>query len=228
MDCLPTSSCSDALRPHRPSPQIQERSEHEMRSPRQQAGPFFPLDRGGFASGGQAVAESFINNWVNRLKAGAREEIEETARSALSYLVLYGMTAVAALLALIFFTLAVFWWLAAQLSAITAALIITAFYAVTATVLFLWASWSDEPRQITGAPTGVETATVEETEPQRPAGALDLNFDGVARTLADAGFRTESLIVSASSELARHLTPLQLMALVFVGSFLFGCRLRRR
>lgn len=174
------------------------------------------------------MAKSFINSWVNRLKASAREEIEETARSALSYVVLYGMTAVAALLALIFFTLAVFWWLAAQLSAITAALIITAFYAVTATVLFLWASWSNEPHPMTGAPLAAETTTVEETVPERPAGTLDLNFDGVARALADAGFRTESLIVSASSELARHLTPLQLMALVFVGSFLFGCRLRRR
>lgn len=174
------------------------------------------------------MARSFLSSWVNRLKASAREEIQETARGAALYIVLYGIAAVAALMALVFLTLAVFWWLAEETSAPSAALVITAFYAVVAAVVIIWASWSGETASADGPvperemPSPRVRATVD--MPNR----MGVDLDSVARTLSDAGFRTESLIVSSSSEVLRQLTPLQFVGLVFVASFLFGRRLRRR
>ncbi len=174
------------------------------------------------------MARSFLDSWVNRLKASAREEIQETARSALLYVILYAVAAVAALIALVFLTLAVFWLLAAELSAVASALIITAFYAVVAAAVLIWASWSgdvsehNEPRPEDLAAAQAASDTPDMTD------MMGVNLDSVSRTLADAGFRIESLVVSASGEVLKHLTPLQFVALVLVGSFLFGRRLRRR
>ncbi len=174
---------------------------------------------------GDVVARSFLDRWVNRLTASAREEIQETARSALLYLV----AALAALVALLFLTLAAFWWLAAALSAVAAALLLTAFYAVAAAVLLIWASWSQEPATERKAAPEQEAAVRETDDGLRNMpDRMGVDLDGFARTLADAGFRTESLVVAASSGIVRQLTPLQFLGLVFVGSFLVGRRLRRR
>lgn len=176
------------------------------------------------------MARSLLDSWVNRLKASAREEIQETARSAALYIVLYGAAAVAALMAVIFLTLAAFWWLTEELSAPAAALVITLFYAIVAAVVLIWASWSGETPTESGPPLQTETAAPAKTEyemrdmPQR----MGVDLDNIARMLSDSGFRTEGLIVSTSSELLRQLTPLQFVGLVFVASFLFGRRLRRR
>ncbi len=168
------------------------------------------------------MAVSFVQRWLNRAKASAREEIQETARSALAYVV----AVFALLMAIVFLTLAAFWWLEDALSAVAAALIITAFYASVAAVVLIRASWSSHPQS---------TQAVSEQAPPEEAEALTgdmpsnlgVDLGGVARMLADSGFRTESLIVSASSEVTRQLTPLQFVGLVFVASFLFGRRLRR-
>lgn len=170
------------------------------------------------------MARSILDRWVNRLKASAREEIQETARSAL----LYAIAAVAMLMALVFLTLAAFWWLAAELSAVAAALIVTAVYAVVAASVLIWASWTSEPAVAREAAPVDATRAVAESEPQDMPDRMGIDLDSVARTLADAGFRAESLAVTASSGLLRQLTPLQFIGLVFVGSFLFGRRLRRR
>ena len=178
------------------------------------------------------MARSFLDRWVNRLKTSAREEIQETARSALHYVVLYAIAAVAGLIALVFLTLAVFWWLSVELSPIPAALVVTIFYAIVAAVVVIWASWN-------GAVSGASSAPQPQKESAEPEEAaygstpdmtdmMGVNLDSVAGTLAGAGFRTESLVVSASSEVLKQLTPLQFVAFVFVGSFLFGRRLRRR
>lgn len=170
------------------------------------------------------MAESIVDRWVNRLKASAREEIQGTVRSAL----LYSVGAAAALMAIVFLTLAVFWWLAAELSPIEAALIITAFYAVVAAVVLIWASRTGEPAE--AIQTVPPDTTVHEaySPPRDMPERMGVNLESVAKTLADAGFRTESLVVTASSDVLRQLTPLQFVGLVFVGSFLFGRRLRRR
>ena len=166
------------------------------------------------------MARSIVDRWVNRLKASAREEIQETARSALLYLI----AAVAVLMALVFMTLAAFWWLAAELSPIMAALIITAFYAVIAAAMLIWASWTGEAAPL--PEVAPQTSVIHEAPRDMPD-LMGVNLDSVAKTLADAGFRTESLVISASGDLLRQLTPLQFLGLVFVGSFLFGRRLRR-
>ncbi|MCL4764896.1 MAG: phage holin family protein [Hyphomicrobiaceae bacterium] len=171
------------------------------------------------------MATSFLDRWVNRLKASAREEIQETARSAL----LYAVAAAAALAALLFLTLAAFWWLEAELSAVAAALVLTVFYSVAAAVVLIWASWSSGAAPVAEPPPQQRADVRDMPSQQRNmVDRMGVNLDGVARTLAGAGFRTESLVVTASSELARQLSPLQLVGLVFVGSFLFGRRLRRR
>lgn len=174
------------------------------------------------------MARSFLDSWVNRLKASAREEIQETARSAALYIVLYGIAAVAALIALVFLTLAVFWWLAEQISAPSAALVITAFYAVVAAVILIWATWSGEAATTRAQPPEREEPGPRVQEAMDMPNRMGVDLDSVARMLSDAGFRTESLIVSTSSEVLRQLTPLQFVGLVFVASFLFGRRLRRR
>lgn len=169
------------------------------------------------------MARSFVDSWINRLKASAREEIQQTARGML----LYAVAAVLGLIGLVFLTLAVFWWLSSQLTATPAALVIAGFYAIIAIVVLMWASLSS------GTPVSEpppEQAAVAETEAklQDISQTMGVDLETVARTLAGAGFRTESLVVSASSELARHLTPLQFVGLVFVASFFFGRRLGRR
>lgn len=177
------------------------------------------------------MARSFVDRWVSRLRRSAREEIQETARSALHYVVLYAITAVAGLMALVFLTLAVFWSLTLELSPIAAALIITIFYAVVAAVVLLWASWNGSAATVSGPHLQEEGAEPENAGDGGTPDVTDMmgvNLDSVARTLASAGFQTESLVVSASSEVLKQLTPLQFVALVFVGSFLFGRRLRRR
>ncbi len=177
------------------------------------------------------MARSFVDRWVSRLRRSAREEIQETARSALHYVVLYAITAVAGLMALVFLTLAVFWWLILELSPIAAALVITVFYAVVAAVVLLWASWNGSAGTVSGPQLQEEGAEPEDAGDSATPDMTDMmgvNLDSVARTLASAGFQTESLVVSASSEVLKQLTPLQFVALVFVASFLFGRRLRRR
>lgn len=173
------------------------------------------------------MARSFLESWVNRLKASAREEIQETARSAALYLVLYGVAVVAALMALVFLTLAVFWWLGEQLSATSAALIITAFYAIVAAVVLIWASWSGETAEASPPPPAEFASSPDEDMRDMPS-KMGVDLDTVARMLSGAGFRTEGLIVSTSSEVLRQLTPLQFVGLVFVASFLVGRKLRRR
>lgn len=174
------------------------------------------------------MASSFLDSWVNRLKASAREEIQETARSAALYLALYGIAAVAALIAVVFLTLAVFWWMAGELSAPAAALVIAAFYVVVAAVVLIWASWNGEMTGVRGPPPERDVPSPPETGARDMPHRMGVDLDSVARTLADAGFRTEGLIVSTSGEVLRRLTPLQFVGLVFVASFLFGRRLRRR
>lgn len=170
------------------------------------------------------MARSIVDRWVSRLKASAREEIQETARTAS----LYAVAAIAGLMALVFLTLAAFWWLAAELNAVSAALIVTAFYTIVAAVVLAWASWSNQPtaavQQVPESPAASELYSSPPDMPNR----MGVDIDSVARTLSTAGFRTEGLILSASSDLVRQLTPLQFVGLVFVGSFLFGRRLRRR
>jgi hypothetical protein len=56
---------------------------------------------------------------------------------------------------------------------------------------------------------------------------MGVDIDDVAQTLAAAGYRAESLAVMAASDVAKQLSPLQFLCLVFVGSFFFGRRLRR-
>lgn len=174
------------------------------------------------------MARSFLDSWVNRLKASAREEIQETARSAVLYIVLYGVAAVAALIALVFLTLAVFWWLSERISSPSAALVITVFYVIVAAVVLIWASWSGGTATTSGPPPEREVPSPRMRESVDMPNRMGVDLDSVARTLSDAGFRTESLIVSSSSEVLRQLTPLQFVGLVFVASFLFGRRLRRR
>ena len=169
---------------------------------------------------------SFLNRWVNSLKESAREEIQETARSASLYII----AGVAGLMMLIFLTLAGFWWLEIKYGPIAAALIAAGCYAAVAAIFAIWAWWHG--RAI--APAAEHSAAQE----QQPAAAADVNafadmpdkmgidLDSVAGTLSDAGYRTEALIVTASKELLKQLTPLQFISLVFVGSFLFGRRLR--
>ena len=84
------------------------------------------------------MAKSFLDRWVGRLKASAREEIQETVRTV----VLYAVAAVAALIAVVFLTIAAFWALAAELTPISAALIVAGFYIVVAAGVLIWASWS--------------------------------------------------------------------------------------
>lgn len=174
------------------------------------------------------MASSFLDSWVNRLKKSAREEIQETARSAALYLVLYAVAAVAALIALVFLTLAVFWWLAEQLSAPPAALIITVFYTVVAAVVLIWASWSGETTANSRPLQEREAPSPPERRARDMPDRMGVDLDSVASSLAAAGFRTESLMVSTSSEVLRQLTPLQFVGLVLVASFLLGRRLRRR
>jgi hypothetical protein len=172
------------------------------------------------------VARSFLDRWVNRLKASAREEIQETARSVL----LYAAGAAACLMSIVFLTLAAFWWLSREFDPIVAALIITAFYAVLAAVLLIWASWGSragEAREPTPKPVPAAERQVTANAGDMPA-KLGIDLDSVARTLGEAGYRLEGAVVAAGSELVKQLTPLQFVALVFVGSFLFGRRLRRR
>jgi len=165
-----------------------------------------------------------LDRWVSRLKASAREEIQETARTAL----LYAVAAVAGLLAVVFLTLAALWWLAGELGLISAALIVTAFYAVVAAVLLIWASWSGEtPAELQPASEAKAVRDSYIGAPDMP-GRIGVDLDGVARTLSDAGFRAEGLVLSASSDLVRQLTPLQFVGLVFLGSFFLGRRVRRR
>jgi len=176
---------------------------------------------------GKLVAKSFLENWVSRLKASAREEIQETARSAAHYIVLYGVAAVAALMALVFLTLAAFWWLGEQLSATSAALIITAFYGIVAAIVLIWAAGSGETTEAS-PPRPAEVAALPEDEKRDMPSKMGVDLDNVARMLSDAGFRTEGLLVATLSEVLRQLTPLQFVSLVFVASFLVGRRLRRR
>jgi hypothetical protein len=56
---------------------------------------------------------------------------------------------------------------------------------------------------------------------------MGVDLEDVAKTLSTAGYRAESLAVMAASQVARQLSPLQFLSLVFVGSFFFGRRLRR-
>mgnify|MGYP005850381643 CR=1 FL=1 len=173
------------------------------------------------------MARSFLDSWLNRLKTTAREEIQETARSAAYYLALYGVAAAAGLIAVVFLTLAVFWWMASELSAPAAALVIAAFYVVLAAVILIWASWSGETTAVSGPPPEQEVPRPSESGARDMPSRMGVDLDSVASTLADAGFRTESLVVSTSSQVLRQLTPLQFVGLVFVASFLFGRRLRR-
>ena len=167
------------------------------------------------------MAASYLDSWVNRLKASAREEIQETARGAL----LYAVAAVSALIAVVFLTLAAFWWLASELGMMPAALVVASFYAIVAVALLMWASLSSRPGTYEQIP---EHATAQSSEAASPDMSEVLDLDSVARALAGAGFRTESLVVSATNELARYLTPLQFVGLVFVASFFLGRRIRRR
>ena len=175
---------------------------------------------------GKTVASFFLNRWVDSIKASAREEIQETARSVLLYVV----AVVMGLMALVFATLAGFWWLEIHYGAIVAALIVAGLFAVCALALLMWASWSGTS---SAAPADAESAT-EETASATQANAfadlpdkMGIDLDSVAGTLSDAGYRTEALIVTASKSLLKQLTPLQFISLVFVGSFFFGRRLRR-
>ena len=170
------------------------------------------------------MAKSFLDRWVGRLKASAREEIQETVRTV----VLYAVAAVAALIAVVFLTIAAFWALAAELTPISAALIVAGFYIVVAAGVLIWASWSGESTAV--APPTPENKPVSEaySSPADMPTKMGVDLDNVARTLSDAGFRTEALILSASSDILRQLTPLQFVGLVFVGSFLVGRRLGRR
>ena len=173
---------------------------------------------------------SFLNRWVDSLKESAREEIQETARSASLYIT----AGVAGVMALVFLTLAGFWWLELHYGAITAALIVAGVYAAVAAIFLVWASWPAH-----SASSTTQTAAAEEEAATTAAGAAEVNafadlpdkmgidLDSVAGTLSDAGYRTEALIVTASKELLKQLTPLQFISLVFVGSFLFGRRLRK-
>ena len=171
------------------------------------------------------MASFFLNRWVDRLKASAREEIQETARSVL----LYAVAVITGLMALIFLTLAGFWWLELHYGAIISALIVAAGFAAVAVVFAIWASWGSSP----AAAPAADTATAE-ASPATEANAfadlpdrMGIDLDSVAATLSDAGYRTEALVVTASKDLLKQLTPLQFISLVFVGSFLFGRRLRR-
>jgi hypothetical protein len=168
-----------------------------------------------------------FNRLVDRLKASAREEIQETARAAL----LYAIAAVAALMALVFLTIAGFWWLSQEMQPIYAALVVAGAYAVLAIGVLAWASSGgtstgqeagSEPAS--EATQAMDAATMEEA-PDMP-GKLGIDVDTVADTLADSGFRAEALAVTAFSDIIRQLTPLQFVSLVFVGSFLIGRRLR--
>ncbi len=171
---------------------------------------------------------SFLNRWVDSLKESAREEIQETARSASLYII----AGVAGAMAIVFLTLAGFWWLELHFGAVTAALIVAGTYAAIAVIFLIWASWHGH----TAASTAEAAAAEEEAT---TAGTADVNafadfpdkmgidLDSVAGTLSGAGYRTEALIVTASKELLKQLTPLQFISLVFVGSFLFGRRLRK-
>lgn len=165
-----------------------------------------------------------LDRWLSRLKASAREEIQETARTAL----LYAVAGVAAIMAVILVTLAAMWWLASELGLISAALIVAGFYAVVAAVLLFWASWSNAPpAEIQAAQESLVVSEPYIGLPDMPA-RIGVDLGGVARTLSNSGFRAEGLVLSASSDLVRQLTPLQFVGLVFVGSFLLGRRLRRR
>jgi hypothetical protein len=57
---------------------------------------------------------------------------------------------------------------------------------------------------------------------------MGVDLNDVADTLARSGYRTESLVVSATSDFMRQLTPAQFTALVFLASFFFGRRLMKR
>ncbi len=174
------------------------------------------------------MASFIFNRWMDRLKDSAREEIHETARFAS----LYAAAGIAALMALIFLTLAGFWWLAVEYSAIEAALIVAGAYAAVALLIFVWASWSGssssdattEAEDVTeAAATALDRTFTDDDMPAK----MGVDLDSVAGTLSDAGYRMESLVVTASSDLVKQLTPLQFVSLVFVGSFLFGRRLRK-
>lgn len=178
------------------------------------------------------MASFFLSRWLDRLKASAREEIQETARSAL----LYVIAVIASLMALVFLTVAAFWWLAAEFDTIVAALIVAAGYAAVAVIMLIWASWHGSA-SANGRSSPVPADT--ERRAENPAavseassfadlpGKMGVDLDSVAGTLSDAGYRTEALIVTASKELLKQLSPLQFVSLVFVASFLFGRRLRR-
>ncbi len=172
------------------------------------------------------MASFILKRWMNRLKDSAREEIHETARFAS----LYAAGGIAALMALIFLTLAGFWWLAVEYNAIQAALIVAGAYGAVALMIFIWAyssgnSYGDaEAEDVTeAAATALDRTFADADMPAK----MGVDLDSVAGTLSDAGYRMESLVVTASSDLVKQLTPLQFVSLVFVGSFLFGRRLRK-
>jgi hypothetical protein len=156
--------------------------------------------------------------------AEAKQEVEATLYTAL----LYALAALAGLGTVVFLTILLFWFLESHFGSMWAAAIEAAIFAIAAALLAVWAA---TPREAT--PAGKPTEAQPEPAPDetlRLAEAsenMGVDLEEVGKTLAAAGYRMESLIVMASTDILRQLSPLQFVSLVFVGSFLFGRRLRR-
>lgn len=172
------------------------------------------------------MAPSFLRRWVGSLTEEAKLEVE----AVLFKVTLYAVAGLAGLGVVILLALALYWFLEARLGSMAAALIEAGIFAVIGAAFAIWAS---QPRETIKAGT---TEQVSSSEPagngsRHPPGAVSdtmgVDLDDVGRTLASAGYRLEGLVVMASSEFARQLSPLQFVSLVFVASFLFGRRLRR-
>src|SRR5258706_3872833 len=126
----------------------------------------------------------FLSGLIDRLTARAREGLSETIHG----LVLYALAGVAALVVVMFLTLAVLWVLENYFTPAAAALLIAAIYAVISAGLLAWAM----SERAATAPTEAGPAL---DAPEPPAGDTvqrmsgDLNNAG--QTLATAGYRVE-------------------------------------
>ena len=174
------------------------------------------------------MAQSFIRRLIESWTAEAKHEIEETVRMA----VLYALAAIAALGAIFFATLVLYWVLNERFSAIPAALMVAGLYAAVAAILAIWASRPARPvpaaseseaPAAAATPDGAEAQSIADLS----ANTMGVDFNEVAGTLSDAGFKVETLVVLAARDFMRQLSPLQFVSLVFVASFFFGRRLRR-
>lgn len=170
------------------------------------------------------MPRSFIKRWIDSVTAEAKQEVEATLYTAL----LYALAGLAALGALILLSILLFWFLERQFGAMWAAAIEAAIFAIFAALLAVWAATPRDTKQAEqpGEPAA-EPSPDEAPRLAQVSETMGVDLEEVGKTLAAAGYRMESLVVMASSDILRQLSPLQFVSLVFIGSFFFGRRLRR-